>query len=163
MLLKIKKNGLLIFGNYKFRCALGKAGTKKNKKEGDKATPRGIFTLGKIYYRSDRIKKIETSLKVRKIRKNMGWCHDPKNSEYNREINLNLIKEGENLFRRDHKYDLFIEINYNSNPVIPNKGSAIFLHLTKNFEPTAGCIAINLKDFLILAKLIKPKTKIKIK
>ena len=90
MLIKIKKNGLLIFGNYKFRCTLGKAGTKKNKKEGDKATPRGIFTLGKIYYRSDRIKKIETSLKVRKIRKNMGWCHDPKNSEYNQEINLNL-------------------------------------------------------------------------
>ena len=89
----------------------------------------------------------------------MGWCDDPKNSEYNHEINLNLIKKGENLFRKDHKYDLFIEINYNSNPIIPNKGSAIFLHLTKNFKPTAGCIAINLKNFLMLAKLIKPKTK----
>ena len=88
----MNKNGLLIFGKHKFRCALGKSGTKKNKVEGDKATPVGIFSLGKIYYRSDRIKKLKVNLKVRKIRKNMGWCNDPQHSKYNTEIDLNLIE-----------------------------------------------------------------------
>ena len=162
MLIKIKKNGLLIFKNYKFKCALGKSGLKKNKKEGDKATPCGIFTFGKLYYRADRIKKIKTQLKVKTIKKNMGWCNNPKNKKYNKEINLNSIKAGEKLFRNDHKYDAFIFINYNSKPTIPGKGSAIFLHLTRSFKSTAGCIAINKKNFLFLAKFLKSKTKIKI-
>ena len=84
MLIKIKKNGVLIFKKFRFRCVLGKLGIKKNKKEGDKTTPRGIFSLGKLYYRSDRIKKIETRLKCKVIKKYMGWCNDPNDIKYNK-------------------------------------------------------------------------------
>ncbi len=92
----------------------------------------------------------------------MGWCNNSKDNKYNNEFNLNSKIRGEKLYRRDHKYDAFISINYNTNPVIPYKGSAIFIHLTNNYKSTAGCVAINIKDFLILLKFIKPNTKIKI-
>ena len=72
MLIKIKKDGILIFKKFQFKCALGKSGIKKNKKEGDKATPKGIFSLGKLYYRADRIKKIETHLQFKTIKKIHG-------------------------------------------------------------------------------------------
>ena len=162
MLIKIKKNGILSIKKLKFKCVLGKSGIKKNKKEGDKSTPKGTFSFGKIYYRGDRIKKINTKLKCKIIKKNMGLSNDPNDSNYNKEFNLRSRKKGEKLFRRDHKYDALITINYNTNPIIKNKGSAIFLHLTKNFKPTAGCIATNLRNFLIIAKLIGTKTKLKI-
>ena len=162
MLIKIKKNGVLIFKKFRFKCVLGKLGIKKNKKEGDKTTPRGIFNLGKLYYRVDRIKKINTHLKCKVIKKYMGWCNDPNDRKYNKEFNLNSKSKGEKLFRKDHKYDVFIPINYNTNPTIPRKGSAIFLHLTQGYKPTAGCIALNFKDFLTLIKCIKPVDKIKI-
>ena len=162
MLIKIKKNGVLIYKKFRFRCILGKLGIKKNKKEGDKATPRGIFNLGKLYYRADRIKKINTYLKCKVIKKYMGWCNDPNDRKYNKEFNLSSKKKGEKLFRKDHKYDVFIPINYNTNPVTPHRGSAIFLHLTQNYKPTAGCVAISIENFFILAKFIKQKTKLKI-
>ena len=158
----IIKNRFLLYKGYKFKCAIGKSGVKKNKIEGDNATPKGTFSLGKFYYRSDRIKKINTNLSCKKIKKNMGWCNDPKNKDYNKEVNYKKIKKSEKIFRKDYKYDAFIVINYNSKPVVKNKGSAIFLHLTKNYKPTAGCVAIKKNDFLKLVKIINNKTKIKI-
>ena len=162
MFIKIKKNETLVYKKFLFRCVLGKLGIKKNKKEGDKATPKGIFSLGRLYYRSDRIKKVDTNLKHSVIKKWMGWGNNPHDVNYNKKYNLKSKKKGEKLFRKDHKYDLLIPINYNTNPVIPHKGSAIFLHLTKNYKPTAGCIAISKKDFLNLLKNLKSTDKIKI-
>ena len=158
----IIKNRFLLYKDYKFKCSIGKSGIKKNKEEGDNATPKGIFSLGKFYYRPDRIKKINTNLSCKKIKKGMGWCNDPKNIKYNKEVNRKKIKNSEKLFRKDYKYNAFIVINYNSNPVVKNKGSAIFLHLTKNYKPTSGCIAIKQKNLFKLAKIINNKTKIKI-
>ena len=54
------------------------------------------------------------------------------------------------------------KINYNINPTVPYSGSAIFLHLTQNYKPTSGCVAISLKNFLTLVKYIEPTDKIKI-
>ena len=158
----IIKNRFLLYKGYKFKCSIGKSGIKKNKKEGDNATPKGIFSLGKFYYRPDRIKKVSTNLSCKKIKKNMGWCDDPKSIKYNKEVNRIKIKNSEKIFRKDHKYDAFIVINYNSKPIIKNKGSAIFLHLTKNYKSTAGCVAIKKNDFLKLAAIVNNKTKIKI-
>ena len=160
MLIKIKKDGILVYKKFRFKCVLGKLGIKKNKKEGDYSTPMGTFSFGKLYYRSDRMKKINSNLKSKVIKKWMGWCNDSRDKKYNKLYNLNLKKRGEKLFRKDHKYDLLIPINYNTNPIVPNKGSAIFLHLTENFRPTAGCIAIKKNDFLVLAKLINKNSKI---
>ena len=134
----------------------------KKKIEGDKKTPKGIFSIGKLYYRKDRIAKVETKLKTIQIKKEMGWCNDVNSKYYNRLINVKTKTNHEKLYRKDYKYDLLIPIKYNTQPTIKNKGSAIFIHLTKNYKKTAGCIALSKKDFLILLKIVKPEAKIKI-
>jgi len=90
----------------------------------------------------------------------MGWCIDGNNLKYNKEIKINKNIKYEKLYRSDHKYDYFILIKYNYIKTKKNKGSAIFIHLSKNYKPTAGCIALSKKDFLILAKIVKKNTKI---
>ena len=92
----------------------------------------------------------------------MGWCDDPDDKFYNKLIKINKKIKHEKLYRNDYKYDYFIELNYNKKKTIPYKGSAIFLHLTKNYKPTLGCIAINKNDMQILLKVIKKNTFIKI-
>lgn len=145
------------------KCSIGKLGLTNNKYEGDKKTPRGIYGLGDLFYRADRVIKPNTELNCIKINSNMGWCDDPGDKEnYNRLININKIKKNEKLYRKDYKYDYFIPILYNTTKRVPNKGSAIFIHLTKNYTATAGCISIIKKDFLILAKILKKNTKIQI-
>ena len=92
----------------------------------------------------------------------MGWCDDPLEKSYNKEILINKKIKFEKLYRQDDMYDYLVVINYNTKKIIPNKGSAIFLHLTKNYKPTLGCIAISKKDFIILLRIINKKSKIKI-
>ena len=163
MLIKLKNKDTLELDCFKFKCCIGQNNIKKEKFEGDKATPKGIFSIGPIYYRSDRVNKPTTSLKTIIIKSNMGWCNDPKSKFYNKEIKISKKIKHEKLFRKDFKYNYFIVIKYNTNKIVPNRGSAIFIHLTKNYKPTAGCIALKEKDFLILLKLVKKNTKIKIK
>ena len=162
MKITLKNKYTLKIDDFKFKCCVGKNGLKKNKTEGDKCTPKGIFKLGKLYYRKDRVKKPITSLIIKKIKRNMGWCNDSKNKLYNQEIKVNKNIKCEKLFRKDYKYDYLLVIEYNTKKTKPNKGSAIFIHLTKNFKATAGCIALLQKDFLIMTKLINKKSTIKI-
>ena len=162
MKITLKNKYTLKIDDFKFKCCIGKNGLKKNKTEGDKCTPKGIFKLGKLYYRKDRVKKPVTNLKIKDIKKNMGWCNDSKNKLYNQEIKVNKNIKHEKLFRKDYKYNYILVIEYNTKKIKPNKGSAIFIHLTKNFKPTEGCIALLQKDFLIMVKLINKKSTIKI-
>ena len=162
MLLKLKNKEYLIADEFKFKCSIGKKGLKLKKKEGDNCTPKGNFKIGKVYYRPDRVNKPETILKTKTITKNMGWCDDPHNKNYNKEIVLNKKNTGEILFRKDNAYDILIVIEYNTNKTKPFKGSAIFIHLTKNYGPTKGCIALKKNDLLILLKIINKNSKIKI-
>jgi|TARA_B100001540_G_scaffold291761_1_gene289572 L,D-peptidoglycan transpeptidase YkuD (ErfK/YbiS/YcfS/YnhG family) len=162
MLITVKNKDTLIIDEFKFRCCIGKNGLTKNKLEGDKKTPKGIFKLGSVYYRKDRVKKPNTNLKIKIIKSNHGWCNDFKNKNYNKEIILSKNNKGEKIYRKDHKYDYFVQIKYNSPNAKPLKGSAIFLHLTKNFKPTAGCIAVDFNSMLIILKLLTLKSKIKI-
>ncbi len=162
MLLRLKNKGYLIVDEFKFKCSIGKKGLKSKKTEGDNCTPIGIFKVGKVYYRSDRVKKPETVLKTKKITKNMGWCDDPYNKKYNKEIVLDKKIKGEKFYRRDNTYDILVIIEYNTKKTKPFKGSAIFIHLTKNYGPTKGCIALKKNDLLILLKIINKKSKIKI-
>ena len=154
MTIIIKNKETLLIDDFKFKCSVGKRGFSKNKKEGDLKTPIGIFELGDIYYRTDRVEKPISKLKTNIIRKNMGWCNDPKSRYYNKLIRIkkNLKFNYEKLYRKDNKYDFFILIKYNYKKAKKDKGSAIFLHLTKNYLPTEGCIAITKKDFFILNK-----------
>ena len=162
MLLKLKNKEHLIIDEFKFKCSIGKKGLKSKKVEGDNCTPKGNFKIGKVYYRSDRVNKPETNLKTKVITKNMGWCDDPYNKNYNKEIILNKKNRGEKFFRKDSAYDILIVVEYNTKKVRPFKGSAIFMHLTKNYKPTKGCIALKKNDLLILLKIIKINSKINI-
>ena len=163
MLIILKNKDTLIVDDFNLKCCIGKKGLSNNKKEGDNKTPKGIFSLGKLYYRNDRVKNVNSNISKKIIKKKMGWCDDSKSKFYNKEIQINNQKiKHEKLFRKDHSYDYLIVINYNTKKIIPSKGSAIFIHLTKNYKKTAGCIALKKKDFLILSKIINNKTKIKI-
>jgi len=165
MLITLKNKDTLHFKNFYFKCAIGKNGTTTNKKEGDKKTPKGLFGLGKLYFRKDRQKKPETQLKCISIEKKMGWCDDENSKKnYNKIINLNKKKniKHERMHRKSNNYDLLIPIKFNFKKPKLGKGSAIFIHITKNYKPTAGCIALKKSDLLILIKLINENTKIKI-
>ena len=159
----IKKIAYIQYKNLKFRCALGKAGIKKKEKEGDNVTPKGIFKITSMYYRHDRIKNIITAIKKIKIKKNMGWCDDPDSHFYNQQISLPNKFGHEKLYRNDSLYDLILVLNYNVNPIIKNKGSAIFIHVAKkNYKKTKGCVALKKKHLIELISKIKKNTKIKI-
>ena len=161
MIIYVKNKDTLIVGGFRLKCSIGKNGLNSKKKEGDYTTPKGLFKLKKLYFREDRVGKMKCKIKKKVIKKGMAWCDDPNHKKYNQEIFEYSKSNRENLYRKDHKYDYVITINYN-NKNIPNKGSAIFLHLTNNYTPTAGCIVIKKIDFEILLKLINNKTKIKI-
>jgi len=163
MTIFLKNKHTLQVDDFYFKCCVGKMGITKKKIEGDKKTPKGTFNIEHLYYRKDRLRKPKTSLKCLNIKENMGWCDDSRYpNKYNKLIKINSKIKHEKLKRLDQKYDLIIPIKYNFKKPKPNLGSCIFIHLTKNYQPTAGCIALEKKDFLIMLKLIKKNTKIKI-
>ena len=162
MIIKLKNKHTLEVDEFQFRCSIGKNGISKKKKEGDLCTPKGTFGLKKIFYRSDRVTFDGSQIDSQKITKRMGWCDDVGSKYYNKLVNIQKKIKHEKLFRKDNQYDDLIVLDYNLKKIIRGKGSAIFLHLTKNYKPTAGCIAIKKQDFEILLKLIKKKTFLKI-
>ena len=162
MLINLKNKDTLEFDEFKFKCSIGKNGLKKNKIEGDKCTPIGLFDLGFLYYRPDRVPRPQTLLKTKIIKKNTAWCDDPSSKFYNKEVKISKFINNEKLYRKDSIYDLVLVIKYNYKKVVSGLGSAIFIHLTKNYKATAGCIALKKKDFLILLKLLNKKSKLKV-
>ena len=159
----IIKNHFLLYKGYKLKCSIGKSGLTCSKKEGDLATPKGLFKLGLLYYRKDRIKLRKCAIKRKIIKKNMGWCDDTRSKKYNKEISFPFKYRAEKLYRKDNIYNIFINIKYNHSPVIKGKGSAIFLHLCKKkYKETSGCVALEKKDFLKIIPLINKRTKISI-
>ena len=157
----INKN-YLNYNKLKFKCAIGKKGISYKKKEGDLITPMGQFKIKYILYRNDRV-KIVTKLKKRVIKKNMGWCDDPKSKQYNKLVKLPFIFNHEKLYKKENIYDIVLVLNYNMNPIKKNKGSAIFIHIAKNnFAKTAGCVAIKKTNLIKLIKEINPNVYVKI-
>ena len=160
MNIKLKRK-YLYYLNYKIKCSIGLNGITKNKREGDLKTPSGIFTLNKIFYRKDRVKFFKSTLRKICIKKNTGWCDDINSKDYNKQIKFPFNGSAEKLWRKDNTYDLIIVINYNLNPIIKKRGSAIFLHLSKkNYAPTKGCIAISKLDMINLINNIKKNSKL---
>ena len=163
MTILLKNKHTLQIDEFRFKCSIGKKGLTKHKKEGDKKTPKGIFEIENLYFRKDRLDRPSTLLKCIKIRKDMGWCNDIKFPKiYNKLFKIKKKIRHEKLNRKDFKYDLLIPIKYNFKKPIVGLGSCIFIHLTENYKPTAGCIAMKKKDFLVMLKLIKKNSKIKI-
>ena len=163
MTIFVKNKHTLQIDEFKFRCCIGQKGSTRKKKEGDKKTPKGMFEIENLYFRKDRIEKPLTSLKCIQIKKNMGWCNDIRfPNKYNKLIKIEKKIKYEKLKREDYKYDLLIPIKYNFKRTVIGLGSCIFIHLTQDYKPTAGCVALKKKDFLIMLKLIKKNSKIKI-
>ena len=155
------KNNFLYINHYKIKCAIGKRGISKNKKEGDLKTPRGIFKFETLFYRKDRLGNVKANIPKKIIKKNMGWCDDPNSSKYNKLIEFPFKKSAERFFLKKKIYDLILVLNYNRSPIIKNKGSAIFLHVSeRHYKPTKGCISVNKKDFMKFLPLITRNTKI---
>ena len=156
-------NKKLLFDHYKIKCAVGKRGISIKKREGDNITPRGTFKFRSIFYRKDRVKKIKSSIKKTIIKKNMGWCDDPKSKWYNKQITFPFINSAEKLYLKSNIYDIIIVLDYNYKPIVKSKGSAIFIHLAKSdYKPTKGCIALSKKDMSVLLDSIDKKNKITI-
>ena len=153
----------LTYKQYKVKCAVGKRGIGRKKKEGDFITPIGQYKIKYILYRKDRIKKIQSKFKKIVIQKNMGWCNDPKSKDYNKLIKLPFNYNHEKLFKKENIYDIVLVLNYNMYPAAKNKGSAIFIHVAKKkLVKTEGCVAINKTPLLKIIKEIKISTIVKI-
>ena len=155
----INKN-YLTFNNYKAKCSIGKRGIGLKKKEGDLITPKGKYKIKYILYRKDRV-KIRTKIKKIIITRKMGWCDDPNSKQYNKLVKLPTAYKHEKLYKKENIYDIIMVLNYNMNPIVKNKGSAIFIHVAKkNYKKTEGCVAVKKTHLLKIAKDLKRYTKV---
>ena len=159
----VVKNGFLINQDQKYKCSIGYNGLSKNKTEGDGCTPVGTFKLNKIMYRPDKINNFKSNLETEIIEKRDGWCDDINSQLYNQKIIFPYELSAENLYRHDDLYDLICIIDYNLNPIIKGKGSAIFLHVaSSDYSPTHGCVAIKKDELIEIAKKLNRDSSIQI-
>ena len=159
--IKILSADTLIFKGDRYRCAIGRRGTSIDKWEGDGCTPTGRFPLRKVLYRPDQMNKPETELIVQALHPTHAWCDDPFDKAYNQLVNLPFPASHEQLWRKSHIYNLIVVLGHNDNPVIPKRGSAIFIHIAKPaYTPTDGCIALQSEDLLKILQTCGPTTEI---
>jgi len=158
----VRKN-TLSFNNTSYKCSVGKNGISNKKNEGDGCTPFGQYSLGNVYYRDDKVTLPKIDLHKIVIKKKFGWCDDLNSDDYNKCISFPFNYSAENLYRTDNIYDIICLINYNTNPIIKGKGSAIFLHVAHDdYSATEGCIALKKDDLIKLLSQINITTKINI-
>ena len=155
--------GMLTFGTLRVRCAVGRTGIRTDKREGDGATPAGVFPLREVLYRADRGPAPKTGLPVSTIGKQDGWSDDPKDPDYNRRVTNPHGFHNEPLWREDALYDVLAVIGANDSPVVPGRGSAIFLHIARSgYGGTDGCVAVARADLLRVLERSGPGTEITI-
>jgi L,D-peptidoglycan transpeptidase YkuD (ErfK/YbiS/YcfS/YnhG family) len=153
------QRGILIYGNLRLPCALGRSGRRVGKREGDGATPIGCFALRQAYYRADRLQRPRTRLPISPLRADDGWCDAPYDRNYNRKVRHPYPASAEWLWRADHLYDLLVVAGYNDRPRVQGRGSAIFIHVAApGLKPTEGCVALRRADLLRLISALAPRT-----
>jgi L,D-peptidoglycan transpeptidase YkuD (ErfK/YbiS/YcfS/YnhG family) len=156
-----RSRGWLVAGPLALPVALGRAGIKANKREGDGGTPRGAFKLRRLWWRADRATRPMTHLPVRPIGPADGWCEDPRDRRYNQPIRLAPGAPGDRLKREDRLYDFIVELDHNTRPRVAGRGSAVFVHVARpGFAPTAGCIALEWHALRRLMARLSPNTRI---
>jgi len=158
-----RRRGRLLAGALALPAALGRAGIKANKREGDGATPRGRFRLRRLWWRADRMPRPSTLLAARRIGREDAWCEDPADRRYNQPLRVPPGAPGDRLWRHDRLYDLVVELDHNTRPRIAGRGSAVFVHVARpGFAPTAGCIALDAGTLRRLLARCGPRTEIEI-
>jgi L,D-peptidoglycan transpeptidase YkuD (ErfK/YbiS/YcfS/YnhG family) len=159
-----RRKGRLTAGPFTFRCALGKGGITRNKREGDGGTPAGCFALRRVWWRADRMPKPRCNLPKRLTTAGDGWCDASGHPRYNRPVALPFAQSHEKMWRDDHLYDVVIEIGWNDRPAIQRRGSAIFFHIARSgYTPTEGCVAITMRDMQRLLPYLGHGTKMDIR
>jgi L,D-peptidoglycan transpeptidase YkuD (ErfK/YbiS/YcfS/YnhG family) len=163
MELVVRAGGEACWAGRQMRCALGRAGVAGDKREGDGASPAGLWPMRAVLYRRDRLGEIATALRKRVLERDDGWCDDPADPCYNRQVRLPHRGRCERLWRADRLYDIVVPLGYNDDPVLQGAGSAIFLHVARSdFAPTAGCVALALADLLAVLDMAQPSAKVRI-
>lgn len=166
---KNPSRGLLKFGSKAYPCALGKEGVTLQKKEGDYKSPAGKFVIRNIYYRYDKLcQPLYSQVPLMAILKEDGWCDDPDDKAYNRPVNLPHHASAEQFWRDDDLYDVIVVLGYNDTPAVAGKGSAIFMHISKNLNDrnylgTEGCVALNKSDLLEILPMLTSNMVLEIK
>jgi len=156
-----RTRGVLTAGSLAFPVALGRAGIRANKREGDGGTPRGRFRLRQLWWRADRMIRPATLLPARRIGPQDAWCEDPSDRRYNRAMMVPSQHPGDRLRRADQLYDLIIEIDHNTRPRVAGRGSAVFVHIARpGLAPTAGCVAMPKPRLRQLLARLGPRTRI---
>jgi len=156
-----RSRGVLLAGPLTLSVALGCAGIKANKREGDGATPRGNFRLKQLWWRADRHPRPATLLPVRRITPDDGWCEEPADRRYNRPVKVPPRSKADRLARKDDLYDFIIEIDHNTRPRVAGRGSAVFIHVARpGFAPTAGCVALDINSLRRLLARVGPHSRI---
>ncbi|MEO1722105.1 MAG: L,D-transpeptidase family protein [Pseudomonadota bacterium] len=125
-------------------CSIGRGGIAPAdaKREGDGATPAGVWRLTALYVRPDRRRALRTCLPIRFLGPQTGWAEDPEDPAYNRPICHPHPFPADRMRRGDGLYDLCAVTDHNSDPAVPGLGSAIFVHAWRRpRHPTAGCVA----------------------
>ncbi|MAK81651.1 L,D-transpeptidase family protein [Phenylobacterium sp.] len=159
MIFRANSRGLFQAGDRLFSCAIGRGGLAPaaDKREGDGASPIGVWALRRLLYRPDRGPAPQTALPSQAITRQDGWCDDPDHPAYNRLIELPFAASHEVLWRDDGLYDLVVVLGHNDDPPVAPLGSAIFLHLAKpDYAPTEGCIALARPDLEAVLALARP-------
>ena len=156
-----RAQGWLFAGHATLRVALGRAGIKAGKREGDGGTPAGRFHPVRLWWRADRLARPRTLLPARRIGPDDAWCEDPHDRRYNRPFRRSAAEPGDRLRRDDALYDVIVEIDHNTRPRIAGRGSAVFIHVARpGFAPTAGCVALRRNELCDLLRRLSPRTAI---
>ena len=154
-----RADGTLDIGGRLVRCALGPKGVvpAAAKREGDGATPAGVWPIRRVLYRPDRGAPLNTAISATALTPDDGWCDAPDDPAYNRQVLLPYAASAETLWREDKAYDLIVVLGHNDDPVVPGAGSAIFLHVAKAvYPPTQGCVTVARPDLEALLAAARP-------
>jgi L,D-peptidoglycan transpeptidase YkuD (ErfK/YbiS/YcfS/YnhG family) len=147
----------LLLGGKEYAAAIGRGGIAVKNGEGDGITPVGTFPVRQVFFRADRVPTPKTKLSLTEISRDDGWCDAPGDPNYNQFVTHPYRASAERLWRDDHLYDVVVVLGYNEDPVVPGKGSAIFLHVAApDYATTEGCVALKVEDLLAVLEKLSP-------
>lgn len=148
------------FMGRRFPCAVGRGGIGVKAREGDGITPAGIHRIEAVLRRAGRGRWRPGGV----IGPRDGWSDEPDDPDYNGPVLRPHPRSHEAMFRADPQYDLVAVLDWNRHPVVPGRGSAIFLHVWRRPRwPTAGCIAFAAGDLGFILDRWTPRSRVAVR